>query len=412
MTDAQEADRPHSSTGLTTEPSPDRVIAARLLPVLAAAALGLVPFTVFSTFLVEIAAAAGEDPATLGGLRGLGGVSAVAVGIAYALVAQRLPARAAIVIGLGATAVFCVIATFDGVPLLVLFCLGIGAATSILNPALQSTAAALFQRPADQGRAATMVTATTTLTAMLAAPVLGGLSLLVGWRGVLWITAAVAAVLAVAVAITAARARPSEDTAGARPTTTLALASVLRDPWTTGLLATSLLRTAAFMGALAVVAAIYAERHGLVGAGFTPVWTLSGLAFFVANWGAGRLLARRSAARGLLWSGVAAGLVGLALVFLTEPLWLMLAGTAILAGGHAAIAAAVTTDLARLPSEIRSSALAANGVGQSIGTFAGATVASLGAVLGGWFGVAVALMAVTLAGLVPVVVRRGRSVVR
>ncbi|HHT33124.1 MAG TPA: MFS transporter, partial [Corynebacterium sp.] len=133
-------------------------------------------------------------------MRGLGGISAVAAGLIYAALVQRISRPAATVLGLTLLGAFSAVGTVSEWPMLATFCLGIGAATAILNPTLQSGAAACFATPAEQGRAATMVTATTTLTAVLAAPVLGALSLLVGWRGLLWTVAALsltaAAVLA------------------------------------------------------------------------------------------------------------------------------------------------------------------------------------------------------------------------
>lgn len=70
----------------------DRTMVTHLWPLLVAAALGLVPFTVMSTFLVPIAQGAGASVEVVGGMRGLGGVAALAVGALAAPLVDRLPA--------------------------------------------------------------------------------------------------------------------------------------------------------------------------------------------------------------------------------------------------------------------------------------------------------------------------------
>lgn len=328
-------------------------------------------------------------------MRGLGGISAVAAGLIYAALVQRISRPAATVLGLTLLGAFSAVGTVSEWPMLATFCLGIGAATAILNPTLQSGAAACFATPAEQGRAATMVTATTTLTAVLAAPVLGALSLLVGWRGLLWTVAALSLTAAAVLAGTSSRSTARVGAGGRRGASDgmdapaaprpgrLPLATVLRNRGAAALIGISLLRTAGFMGALAVVAAVYAERHGLTGAGFTLVWTVSGAPFFAGNWFSGRLLSVRDADAALMAGGIVASLAGVALVFAASPFALMVTGTAVLAVGHAMIAAGVTTGLARLADPARSAALAVNGVAQAAGTVAGAALAGAGYALAG-----------------------------
>lgn len=190
---------------------------------------------------------------------------------------------------------------------------------------------------------------------------------------------------------------------------TIAFGDALRFLWA-ALTGISLLRTAGFMGALAVVAAVYAERHGLTGAGFTLVWTVSGAPFFAGNWFSGRLLSVRDADAALMAGGIVASLAGVALVFAASPFALMVTGTAVLAVGHAMIAAGVTTGLARLADPARSAALAVNGVAQAAGTVAGAALAGAGYALAGWPGVAWALAAVTVpCAALLVMTRAGRN---
>lgn len=392
----------------------DAAIARRLGPLMLAAALGLVPFTVFSTFLVDIATEAGRDPVSIGSLRGLGGLSAMLVGALYVPLADRVRHGLAAAIALVLLALGSGLMLVSGRWAIIAFCLVIGAATAVLSPALQAEAATRFSGEAEQGRAVTMMTATTTLTAALAGPVLGAVSLLGGWRTILMATAALALLTAIDTTSRSRRVQhpvgrdedaarglgESEGSSAAQgekaPARSLGWSRLLCRVDLLALIGISALRTAAFMGALAVVAAAYADRHSITGAAFTLVWTVSGVSFFAANWWSGRRLAREAATGRML----AAGLAGVVLVFATEPLPLMITGTALLAAGHALIAASATTLIVRRAGRLRGRALAMAGTGQSVGTFAGAWIAGAAYAVGGWLGCAAALVLLTLcAGL-------------
>ncbi|MGH8791066.1 MAG: MFS transporter, partial [Stackebrandtia sp.] len=65
-------------------PPGDLRMSLMLWPILAAASMGILPFTVFATFLVPIAEGAESDIATVGSLRGLGGLATLVVGVALA----------------------------------------------------------------------------------------------------------------------------------------------------------------------------------------------------------------------------------------------------------------------------------------------------------------------------------------
>ena len=89
-------------SGLSTSTHPpggttltDRQITRRILPLLAACALGLVPFTVYSNFLVDITRDSGQDAELMGWLRGTGGVAALLVGLCCAPLLDRLSRGAA-----------------------------------------------------------------------------------------------------------------------------------------------------------------------------------------------------------------------------------------------------------------------------------------------------------------------------
>ncbi|HWO66567.1 MAG TPA: MFS transporter, partial [Umezawaea sp.] len=269
----------------TVAPVPGDLRMARALgPVLPASAVGLLPFTVFSTFLVPIAEEAGSGVAAMGGLRGLGGLAALAVGAAAAPLLDRLPKQHVAAVGLALLGLSSALGVTGHFVALVAFALLVGAGTSVLSPALAAMAADRFGDGPAAGRAATLVTATQSLTAMLAAPLVAAPALLWGWRGNLVAVAVVAFALA---AVFLTRCRP---VLAPRPRigyleTLRALGSV---PGAGPLLAVALLRTAAFMGYLSYLAAYYDERFSLSPAVFALVWTLSGGSYFVGNLLAGR----------------------------------------------------------------------------------------------------------------------------
>ncbi|GEC99739.1 hypothetical protein KVA01_18940 [Kocuria varians] len=359
----------------------DLQIAARIRPLLAACALGLVPFTVYSTFLVDIVRDSGQDPVLMGWLRGTGGVAAAGALLLLALA--------------------CALGTLGSAGAWAAFCLLVGAGTSVLNPAVSAMAADRFRDEATSGRAATQVSATMTLTAVLAAPLLAGPAVLWGWRGDLLATALLAVLTA------ALLWRRTRRGTGSRPTTPpahrtgyLAGLRVVRDlPGVPAMLLVSALRTTAFMGQLAYLSVVYFERFALGAGVFSLVWTLSGVAFFLGNWFGGRLLRSLHSSARAAWIACGAALVGapaVLLVFTTTHLVVALTATALLGASHAVVAAVVTTLLVRASAGHRGTVLGLNGAGQSLGVCLGASLAGAGLGLAGWTGAGVALATTTL----------------
>lgn len=395
----------------------DLRMSVTLWPLLLASAVSLVPFTVFSTFLVPIARDADTSVATMGSLRGLGGLAALLVGVLLAPFLDRVPkewtAAGALVL-LGASSALAAVPDFFA---LAAFCLLIGVATALLTPALMSAAADHYDSDAASGRAATLVTATQSLTAMLAAPVLALPALLWGWQGDLLAVAGVSVLLAV-VLLGRRRRRSAPgpaSPAGPAPgylTSFRALAAV---PGAVPLLLIALLRTAAFMGYLAYLAAFYDERFGLSPGVFAFVWTLSGTSFFVGNLLIGRMInaaGARAPAERMLVLGLVAGLAAVAGFYAAPTVWVALALTAVLAGSHATVAACVVTLLVRRCGGLRGSALSINAAGMSLGVFVGAGVGGLGLGLAGYAGTAFAFGGLTFAALlagVAVLRRRPRE---
>ncbi|WP_245788819.1 MFS transporter [Amycolatopsis marina] len=380
----------------------DLRMTAELWPVLLASAVGLVPFTVFSTFLVPIAEGAGTSVAAMGSLRGLGGLAALVVGTALAPLIDRLPREWTAAGGLILLGASSVLGAVGDIAALAAFCLLIGAATAVLNPALGAAAADHYGSGPAAGRAATLVTATQSLTAMLAAPVLAVPALLWGWEGDLLAVGAVSVLLAVI--LLRGRHRGHAET-GERSRLGY-LASFRALAAVRGALALVLvaaLRTAAFMGYLAYLAAFYDERFALEPGVFALVWTLSGAAFFVGNLLVGRLInAAGSGTRveRVLVIGLAVALAAMAGFYFAPALPVALALTAALGLSHATVAACVVSLLVRRCGVLRGSALSVNAAGMSLGVFAGAGLGGLGLGLGGYPGAAAVFAGLTLVALV------------
>ncbi len=375
-------------------------MARALGAVLPASAVGLLPFTVFSTFLVQIADDAGSSVATIGGLRGLGGIAALAVGTALAPLVDRVPRAWAAAGGLAMLAVSTALGAIAEFASLALFCLLVGAATAVLNPALSAEAADRFGDGAAAGRAATLVSATQSLAAMLAAPVVALPAILWGWRGNLLAIAVVALLLAVVFA-RRGQHEPKPEVPAERLGYLASFRKVGSLPGVAPLLLIALLRTAAFMGYLAYLAAFYHDRFALEPGPFALVWTLSGASFFVGNLLSGRFTstARFAAARTLVFALVVA-LGSVVTFYFTHNLVLALALTALLGAAHATVAACVLTLLVHRAGSQRGSVLSINAAGMSLGVFAGAAAGGAGLGLAGYPGTAVAFGALTLMALV------------
>ncbi|MEE2058520.1 MFS transporter [Rhodococcus artemisiae] len=384
----------HSERG--TLPTPDSLIIRTLWRVLLAAVISLFPFTIYSTFLVPIAEAAEQEASVVGALRGLGGVAALIVGIALAPFIARWSAPHTTSAALVLLSAASLIATLGTLPALVLFCIGIGVATAVLTPTLLTIATTTFTRDGDSGRAATIVTATQSLAAVLAAPVIGGIGLWNGWHGALWVTAGTAAIIAILIL----RAE-SGSGGGSTPLRYAEAFHRLRHRRDLlALIGIAFLRTTAFMGYLAFLAVYYHDRFALNPVSFTLIWTLSGASFFTGNYLAGRW-ARGTAPRRrrLLYVGLLCAAVAVIIVFTTEWLPFALIATAVMGFSHAIVAALVTTQIAERGEELTPSAYSINAAGMSLGVFTGALVASIGLNLGGGVGVAISLVVPTLVAI-------------
>lgn len=239
------------------------------------------------------------------------------------------------------------------------------------------------------------------MTAMLAAPLIALPALLWGWRGNLLAVAAGSLVLAAGFAVRL-RARPRGPVRSTRTGYLAGYRALARIPGAVPLLMIGLLRTAAFMGYLAYLAARYDEQFGLSPSEFAFVWTLSGASFFVGN-----LLAGRYTAAARPWIAPER-MLGLALLvatgsvagfYLVPSLLPALALTALMGASHATVAACVVSLLVRRTEAHRGTALALNAAGQSLGVFVGAAAGATALSVAGDPGAAVAFGAITATGL-------------
>lgn len=370
-------------------PLPDRVLVRRLWPLLLAAAVGLLPFTVFGTYLVAIAARGEWDVAGVGSLRGLGGLAALVVGVAAAPWLDRVSRSHAAAVSLVLLGAASLLGTAPSLVAVAGFCVLVGAATSVLNPAVAALASDSFDDDANAARAATLVSAVTSLTAMLAAPVIAAPSLLWGWQG----TLVAIGVIALGTALLLRRWPASSAPVGSS-SWWQGLRGGLARRGVGAVLGVSLLRTTAFMGWLAYAAALYDDRFDLGPEAFALVWTLSGAAFFLGNLYAGRHVARLASARTIARATagfLVAGVLALVALVAGPVLPVALLGTVVLAASHAAVAAGVTTLLVRGSEGARGTVLGLNAAGQSLGVFSGAALGGLGLALGGWAGIGWAL---------------------
>ncbi len=247
--------RPDSASGTDTDTAsvPGDLAMTRVLwPFMLASAVGLVPFTIYSTFLVPMAEVSGGGVAALGQLRGLGGLAALAVGTALAPLIDRVRREWAAAGGLAVLAVSAALGASGEFLLLAAFCLLVGAGTAVLNPRSDRRRGRPVRQRRRGGRAATLITATQSLTALLAAPLVALPALVWGWQGDLWAIAAICAALALYFLLRGRRKTGTEAAATTeRPGYLESFRLLGALPGVVPLILVAMLRTAAFMGYLA-----------------------------------------------------------------------------------------------------------------------------------------------------------------
>lgn len=391
VADPSKTGSPQAQLPMTDNPgtpglSSDWRIASAVWPSLLASILGLLPFTVLSTYLVPIAASVGHSDAMVGALRGLGGIGTVVVGVAIApLIGPIAPHRiaAAALVLLAAASV---LATWPRLVALTAFALLIGGSNALLYPALATTAADRFGAGPDAVRAATLVTAAKTLAATLAAVVVAGPAFLWGWRGDLLAIAVLAVLM---IPLLRGRYHGGAQDNSPHLGYLAAMRAITRVPGALLLVLASFGQGAAFNGYLAYLAPFYSHRFGLTPTVFALVWTLSGGSFFLGNLIAGRVLTAVQSQRRAGATLVAFMIIALVAVFgvLTAPtLPLALLATAVLSASQAVGVAAVVTLLVRRSGDLRGTALSVNAASTSMGLFVGTAVGGLALAASGYPG--------------------------
>ncbi|MGP5014064.1 MFS transporter [Glutamicibacter ardleyensis] len=378
---------------------------AEIWPALLASAVGLLPFTVLSTFLVPIADWAGAGYAEVGSLRGLAGVGAVLTGVALApLIGRIAPGRVAAA-ALALLGIAAVLGTFSGLAALAAFCLATGVSNALLYPALSTAAADRFGNTPAAGRAATLVMTAQTLASTVGAPLLVLPALWWGWQGNL-VAIAIASFALVPALLRYGRAEPGAGQP-AQPAPRLGYLAAFRTlaaiPGARALLLVSFGRAGALMGHLAFLAPLYADKFQLSTGWFAFVWSLSGGSFFLGHLLAGRMLNAEDSerrTRAVMCIALSAALLALLGVYLSPVLPLAMLCTAVLSASHAVVSAAVMTLLVRRCGQVRGTALSLNAAGMSLGLSLGAGAA--GAALGtaGYLAAAAVLGGFTLLALI------------
>ncbi|MEG1443103.1 MULTISPECIES: MFS transporter [unclassified Glutamicibacter] len=386
-------------------PSERRII-AEIWPALLASALGLLPFTVLSTFLVPIADWAGAGYAETGTLRGLAGVGAVLAGVALAPLIGRIAPGTVAAAALGLMGAAAIAGTFSGLAALAVFCLATGVSNALLYPALSTAAADRFGTTPAAGRAATLVMTAQTLASTIGAPLLVLPAMFWGWQGNL------VAIAAISIALIPAVLRYGRRGAGhcaadpapapARLGYLAAFRTLAGVPGARALLLVSFGRAGAFMGHLAFLAPLYAEKFALTASWFAFIWSVSGGAFFLGHLLAGRMLnagdsQRRT--RAVMVFSLGISLVALFGVYLSPVLPLAVAGTALLSASHAVVAAAVMSLLVSRCTQVRGTALSLNAAGMSLGLFLGTAASGAALAAAGYLAAAAVLGALTLIAL-------------
>ena len=394
-----ETTQPNTNTRLS-----DLALARGLWLLLLAQFLSFLPSSAASIFVPTISADLGRSVALVGGLRSLGGVAALACGVLVAPLIDRIARARSIAGGLLLLAVAALLAAFGSLPSLALFYVLLGAAGAVYQPALQSAAADGRDAPTG-ARAAAMLSAMGALAPMLGGPLLAATAGRVGWRGDYLISAGLILLVATLAGATLDRRPP---TGVARVGYRDAFRLVVAAPGALPLLLGSTFRATVQFAWLSYLAAFLVERFAVSTALVAVVWGMGGTCFFLANLAVGRLI---GAATGDSWRTperlLPASLLILAVLtplgLLVPTLPLAMATAALAAGAHGAAVAATISLLVSRYAPLRGAILGLNAAGFNLGLFVGAALGGLVLGVGGYNGLALALLLLAAAALAAIV---------
>jgi predicted MFS family arabinose efflux permease len=375
-------------------------LARPLWPLLLAAFVSGLPMTATSLFVAPIAADLQTTAAMVGGLRGVGGVAALLVGLAVAPLIDRVPRALTLSLGLLMIAMADLLVSIGHLAGLVAFYVLFGSTTAILAPTIQAASADRLQGP-EAGRAASEVSSAQTLSGVLAGPILGVAALVAGWQGAYVAMGISASCLGLLCALMLDRRRPSNVArAGYREAFTI----VAQAPGAVPLLAASMLRSCVQFAWLTFLAAFLVEQFEASTGLVAWVWFLGAGVYCLTNLTVGRIanptegdcaVGWRSPTRLLVTSSVA--LVATApLVFVSPTVSLALAATVAFCIALGASQATLLSVLVRRYAEIRGSVMGLNAAGVNVGMIAGASIAGASLGVGGYPGLAVTLVGMTV----------------
>jgi MFS family permease len=141
-----------------------------------------IPIQASAIFVGDLARAFDVNVTVIGGLRGVGGIAALLIGLLVAPVMDRVPRGWTVCIGMALAALGSGLTLVAEVPALAASFFALGCGLALVAPAIQATGGDLFQTTT-AGRAAAMVNAVQSLSGVLAGPVLIGPALIAGWQG-------------------------------------------------------------------------------------------------------------------------------------------------------------------------------------------------------------------------------------
>jgi predicted MFS family arabinose efflux permease len=398
-----------ATAGPAASIEPDSVVWA-IWPLLLAAFVCTLPYPAANIFVGSLATDFGVGAAVIGGMRGLGGGAALLVGFAAAPLLDRFPRAWTICLGLAIVAGACLLPIIGDVMALGGSFFAVGAAIAIVMPAVQAACGDLFHGP-EAGRAASLVNAAQGLSNVLAGPILSLPALLAGWHGVYVGIAVAASLTAAFVAPRLSWRRPvGVSQAGYRE----AFARVARAPGAVALLIVSTLRACTQMAWLAFLAAAFADRFQADAVMISVVWVFGAGAFFVANVLAGRLVnahpdaprQRWRSAEGWLLASTVLSVATVPLAYIAPTLLLALLGNLAYACAVGTSMAALVSVLMRRYASLRGSVMSLNMAGNNAGTVIGTGIAGVGLGLGGYDGLALTLVALSLLAVVALMVAR------
>ncbi len=352
----------------------DLAIARRIWPLLLVAAFSWLPSTALALLLVPIAQGLEASVAVVGGMRGLGGLTALAAGVVVVPLVDRYSRRGSIALSLLVIALATVAPIVAGVPGLALYAVALGAAQAVLLPAVQA-AAADEGDPRTRTRAASLVSACMALGPMISGVVLTIPVAVFGWQGAFVMMAGFSVLLAL-LSVVALSPRPPSGVAGLRYLETFPL--ILASPGAGALLLGATLRACGWFSMTAYLSALLADRFGLDTVQVGLVWTGNAVLIFSSNLIAGRIAAggaRRSEL--VLIAALALMVVVGPISYLATALPLALAATWAFAFGNGATGAGTTSLLVSRFVRLRGPMLGFSAAGTNLGVFAGAAFGAL-----------------------------------